>query len=262
MQSNDMNGTALELQALGKRYGGLEVLKDLTFSVPRGARVAIIGPNGAGKTTLLSVITGAQRASSGRVLLFGADVTPLPPNRRLALGLGCSFQINRLFFGLSVLDNTRLALLGGRGWSDKLFRPLAGGAVGTVGTVGRRAQELLESMALWDKRDEQVGLLSYGDQRKLEIVFGLAAHPKLLVLDEPTAGLALDEIEPFMALIKQLAADTTLIFTSHDMDVVFGLADRLIVLFFGEIVAQGTPEEIQADPKVREIYLGESSEKA
>jgi len=251
-----MNTPALELQTLGKRYGGLEVLKDLTFSVPRGARVAIIGPNGAGKTTLLSVITGAQRASSGRVMLFGSDVTRLPPNQRLALGLGCSFQINRLFFGLSVLDNTRLAVLGGRSWGYKLFQPLAGGA------VGRRVQDLLESMALWDKRAEQVGLLSYGDQRKLEIVFGLAAHPKLLVLDEPTAGLALDEIEPFMALIRQLAADTTLIFTSHDMDVVFGLADRLIVLFFGEIVAQGTPEDIQADPKVREIYLGESIEKA
>ena len=117
-------------------------------------------------------------------------------------------------------------------------------------------QQLLESMELWDKRYEPVGAISYGEQRKLEIVFGLASHPKLLVLDEPTAGLALSEIGPFMALIKRLAAGTTILFTSHDMDVVFGLAERLIVLYFGTVIAQGTPEAIQTNPKVREIYLG------
>jgi branched-chain amino acid transport system ATP-binding protein len=214
-----------------------------------GTRVAIIGPNGAGKTTLLSIITGVHQPTTGRVLLFGQDVTRLPAHRRLKMGLGCSFQLNRLFFGLNVLENVTLALLGPRSWADKTFR--------ASGTVQHDAQRLLEPMGLWDKRHELVGALSYGDQRKLEIVFGLASHPRLLVLDEPTAGLALAEIGPFMESIKNLAHDTTIIFTSHDMDVVFGLAQYLIVLFFGQVVAQGTPDEIQRNPKVREIYLGE-----
>jgi branched-chain amino acid transport system ATP-binding protein len=249
-----MTENALELIDISKNFGGLRVLSDLNFSVRAGERVAIIGPNGAGKTTLLSTISGVHRPTAGQVKLYGRDVTALPPNRRLKMGLGCGFQLNRLFYSLSVQDNVYLALLGARPWLDKTFRPVT-----VQRGVRNDAQHLLETMDLWARRHEPVGAISYGEQRSLEIVFGLASRPKLLVLDEPTAGLSLANIGPFMETINDLAQDTAILFTSHDMEVVFGLAQRLIVLYFGEIVAQGTPEEIQQNPRVREIYLGEGA---
>lgn len=243
---------ALALQGIKKNFGGLQVLHDLEFMVEVGERVAVIGPNGAGKTTLINIISGVHKPSAGTVLLYGQDITHWPPYRRLKQGMGCSFQLNRLFYSLTVQENVRLAILGSRGLVDKTFRP-----VQTQKAVQHETRRLLESLDLWLRRNEPVAGISYGEQRRLEILFGLASHPKLLVLDEPTAGLALGEIDPFMQTIKTLAEQTTVIFTSHDMDVVFGLAQRLIVLFFGEIIAQGTPDEIRADPRVREIYLGQ-----
>jgi branched-chain amino acid transport system ATP-binding protein len=247
---HDVN--ALELNGLSKSFGGLQVLRNLNFAIKPGERIAIIGPNGAGKTTLLSTITGVHRPNSGQVKLYGRDVTTLPPHRRLELGLGCGFQLNRLFYSLSVLENVHLALLGARPWLDKTFRPIT-----VQHEVRDDARRLLDMMNLWSRRDEPVGAISYGEQRSLEIVFGLASEPKLLVLDEPTAGLSLAGITPFMQTIKDLAAETAILFTSHDMDVVFGLAERVIVLYFGEIVAEGTPQDIQENERVREIYLGE-----
>jgi branched-chain amino acid transport system ATP-binding protein len=241
----------LRIEGLTKHFGGLQVLRGVSMAVSRGERVAIIGPNGAGKTTLLSTIAGVQRPSGGRLSMFGRDVTALPADQRARLGLGCSFQINRLFFGLTVLDNAMLALHG--------VRPSRYWLVGrprTYAATLHEAQRLLESVELWQRRGEPVAALAYGEQRKLEIVLGLASRPKLLVLDEPTAGLAPTEIAPFLETIKGLAADTTVLFTSHDMDVVFDLADRLVVLSFGEIIADGPPEQIRNDPKVQAIYLG------
>jgi branched-chain amino acid transport system ATP-binding protein len=236
---------ALELERVSKNYGGLQVLMELSLTVAAGERVAVIGPNGAGKTTLLSVITGAQRVSSGQIRVFGRDVTRAPVHERTRYGLGCTFQLNRLFFNLTVLDNVQLALYGAGARSDRC-NPRA------------EAQRLLEMVGLWDKRFEPAGVLSYGEQRQLEILLGLASQPKLLVMDEPTAGLALAEVGPFIATISRLceSAGMTLLFTSHDMDVVFGLADRVVTLYFGQIIAQGTPDEIRVNPKVREIYLG------
>jgi branched-chain amino acid transport system ATP-binding protein len=244
---NDVN--ALTLDNLFKNYGGVQVLNGLSFSIAPGERTAIIGPNGAGKSTLLNVITGVTPASSGRIALFGDDITRQPPYHRLRRGMGCGFQLNRLFYGLTVLQNVNLALNGAGTWRDQAVRTRAQTRV--------RAHDLLNTMGLWERRDDQVGTLAYGEQRRLEIVFGLASNPRLLILDEPTAGLALAEIEPFMSAIRNSAHDTTILFTSHDMDVVFGLATRLIVLYFGAIVADGTPDAVQNDPQVREIYLGE-----
>ncbi|MCU0490515.1 MAG: ABC transporter ATP-binding protein [Chloroflexaceae bacterium] len=242
---------ALSIDNVSKNYGGLQVLYHLSLTIGAGERVAIIGPNGAGKTTFLSIISGVQQTSSGRIHMFGQDVTRLPADHRTHLGLGCSFQSNRLFFGLSVRENVLLALQGVRPARFRLF----GGHDGD-GATQAEARRLLESVDLWPKANEPVGALAYGEQRKLEIVLGLASNPRLLVLDEPTAGLALAEVPPFIAAIKNLAAHTTVLFTSHDMDVVFGLAQRLVVLSFGQIIADGPPDAIRNDPRVREIYLG------
>lgn len=242
---------ALTLQGITKSFGGLQVLHDLTFAVEVGERVAVIGPNGAGKTTLLNVITGVHRPTAGNVLLYGRDITHLSPHRRLNQGMGCGFQLNRLFYSLTVQENVRLAILGRLSMFSKTFHPFP-----MQKDVQAETRRLLESLDLWSRRNDPVGSVSYGEQRRLEILFGLASRPRLLVLDEPTAGLSLAEIDPFMETIRNLAENTAIIFTSHDMDVVFGLAQRLIVLFFGEIVAQGTADEIRADPRVREIYLG------
>lgn len=242
---------ALSIQHLTKNFGGVQVLRDISLDIRAGERVAVIGPNGAGKTTLLTTITGAQRASGGRIEMFERDVTRLAANERAQLGLGCSFQLNRLFFGLSVLENVLLALQGVQRSQYAMWRDAH-----TFADLNGAAMRLLESVNLVEKKSFAVGALSYGEQRKLEIVMGLARQPKLLVLDEPTAGLALNEVAPFMQTIRELAAGTTILFTSHDMDVVFGLADRVIALYYGKLIAQGAPDEIQNSAQVREIYLG------
>lgn len=242
---------ALQIQGLSKNFGGLQVLRNVSLTIAAGERVAVIGPNGAGKTTFLSLITGAQRPSAGQIYLFEEEITSLSAQNRTHKGLGCSFQINHLFTNLSILDNVLMALLGVRNSRYNMVRQ-----TGSYQDVQEEARHLLESIALWPKRVEPVGALSYGEQRKLEIILGLASKPRLIVLDEPTAGLSLNEIPPFIETIKNLAAGTTVLFTSHDMDVVFGLAERLVVLYFGQIIADGPPEQIQNDPQVKEIYLG------
>lgn len=243
--------SALEIQALSKNFGGLQILQDVSLRIDTGERVAIIGPNGAGKTTFLSILTGAQRPSAGQIYLFGEEVTGLSAQERIHRGLGCSFQINHLFFSLSVLDNVLMALHGVKNSRYNVVR-----LSHSYDDMQSEAQRLLESVDLWAKRLEPVGGISYGEQRKLEIILGLASKPRLIVLDEPTAGLSLNEIPPFIETIKNLSQGTTVLFTSHDMDVVFGLAERLVVLYFGQIIADGPPEAIQNDAKVREIYLG------
>ena len=239
---------ALKIEGLVKNFGGLEVLQGLSLRVEVGEHVAIIGPNGAGKTTLLNILTGTLSTTAGRICLFGRDITTMPTCERVHLALGRSFQISSLLPNLTVLDNILLALHGVKRSRWQIFRPITG-----YNEILVDAQKLLESIDLWKKKDEPVQAISYGEQRELEITLSLASEPKLLLLDEPTAGLSIAEIPPFIDMIKTLAKGTTVLFTSHDMDVVFGLADRVVVLYFGQIIAQGTPEEIQAAPKVREI---------
>ncbi|MBW1766584.1 MAG: ABC transporter ATP-binding protein [Deltaproteobacteria bacterium] len=241
----------LRVEGLSKNFEGLHVLQELSFTIKAGEKLAIIGPNGAGKTTLFNVIGGQLPASAGRIELLGQEISRLPTHRRLHMGLARSFQINSLFLHLTLIDNILLALQGARRTHFRMFRPMD-----SRSDLFAEARSLLESTGLWEMRADPVSSLSYGDQRLVEVAFGLASGPKLLMLDEPTAGLSTAEAAAFADTIRGMLVDATLFFCAHDMDLVFNLADRIIVLCFGQIIAEGGPEEIQADPKVREIYLG------
>jgi branched-chain amino acid transport system ATP-binding protein len=247
----------LRTEKLSKSFGGLNVLTNVTFSAYEGEKVAIIGPNGAGKSTFFNVLGGQLQASKGRIFLEEREVTKLSPDRRLHLGLARSYQINNLFFTLPLLDNMLLALYGGERSHVHVLRSL----YARRGYAGE-AQRMLELMELWDKRFETVAALSYGDQRLVEIALTLACKPRVVLLDEPTAGLPTSEALTFAAKIRELTTDTTLVFCAHDMDLVFNLADRIAVLYFGEILCEGTPGEISCNAKVQEIYLGTGSEGA
>jgi len=249
----------LRVEGISKYFGGLQVLHDISFAAETGEKLAIIGPNGAGKTTLFGVIGGQLPVTDGRVYLSGREITALSPHRRLHLGLARSFQLNNLFFNLTLIDNMLLALKGAQHPHFRMFRPMNAHT-----DLLATARELLESMGLWEMRFAPVSALSYGDQRRLEIAFALASNPKLVLLDEPSAGLTTADAMVFADTIRNLLRDTVLIFCAHDMDLVFNLADRVMVLHYGQIIADGTCDEIKRDSKVREIYLGseESSEDA
>jgi len=241
----------MRIESVSKNFGGLEVLTGISFSIESGEKIAIIGPNGAGKTTLFNVLGGQLPATGGNIKFMDRDITDLPPNRRLHLGLARSFQINSLFPELTLMDNMLLALHGARYPHFRFFR-----SIKSRGDLYIRAEELLSAIGLWEMRDYHVSSLSYGDQRLLEVAFGLASEPKLLILDEPTAGLSTAEAANFENTIRKLLGDATLLFCAHDMDLVFNLADRILVLYYGKLIAEGRAEEIRAHPRVKEIYLG------
>jgi branched-chain amino acid transport system ATP-binding protein len=239
------------VESLAKHFGGLVVLRDVSFSVRRGEKLALIGPNGAGKTTLLNMIGGQLSVSGGHIFLEDKNITKLSPNRRLHMGVGRSFQINNLFFELSVLDNVLLALHGAERRHLRMFQRLEGRKEMLEG-----AQRMLELVGLADKRHESLQVQSYGDQRLIELLCAFSGKPKIVLLDEPSAGLPTAEAAAFADVIRRLAGDTTVLFCAHDMDLVFNLADQIMVLYSGEIMTKGSPAEVSADPKVQEIYLG------
>ena len=241
----------LKADSLSQSYGGLKVLEDISFSIEEGERVAIIGPNGAGKTTLFNVLSGFIPPVAGRVHLMGNDVTRMPPHRRASLGLARSFQTNTLFPRLSLLANVLLAIKGVQAARYQMVRPIT-----AYKDNLDRARELLELVDLWEERESAVTALSHGQQRLVEIILALASKPRLLMLDEPSAGLTTGETVDLTKMIHSLTQNTTVFFCAHDLELVFSLAHRVLVLYYGKILAQGTPEEIQADPKVKEIYLG------
>ena len=246
-----MGEPVLQLRQLGKSFGGLTAVKDVTLEVFPGDRQAVIGPNGAGKTTLFNLITGVFPSSEGRILLFGKDVTGWPSHRRTALGMGRTFQITNLFSDLSLLENLALAILGTdrRKW-------VAHRAVEAFGEVRRQALAGLENVGLLPRAHEAVKRISYGERRQLELALALNTGPKVLFLDEPCAGLSPSERQRISKMIAALPRDITLVMIEHDMDVALGLADRVTVLHRGRVILEGSPQEVQANPEVREVYFG------
>ncbi|MBI4011792.1 MAG: ABC transporter ATP-binding protein [Candidatus Rokubacteria bacterium] len=242
---------ALTLAGVSKAFGGLRALDGVSLEVGAGERRAIIGPNGAGKTTLFNLISGELRPSEGRITLFGRDVTRLPPHRRAALGLGRTYQITNLFPRLTVLDNCLLAAQALSPAKLHLHRALR-----RYPRLFERARAVLAAVGLAGKEAETVRHLSHGEQRQLEIALALAGAPKLLLLDEPTAGLSPAESHLMTALLRTLDPAITVLIIEHDMDVAFALTDRVTVLHFGKVVADGVGEAVKADPLVQEIYLG------
>ena len=243
--------TALEVQGLAKIFGGLRAVDGVSLSVPQGERRVLIGPNGAGKTTLFHCVTGTLKPSAGRVALFGRDVTQLAEHRRTALGMGRTFQITNLFGELSLLENLSLALLGtdARKWT--MHRKLE-----AFGDVRGQALAGLERVGLAQRADVAVRHISYGERRQLELALALNTRPKVLFLDEPCAGLSPSERQKISRMIAALPRDITLVMIEHDMDVALGLADRVTVLHHGRVILEGSPQEVQANPEVREVYFG------
>ncbi len=242
---------ALSLTDVSKAFGGLKAVDGVALSVEPGERRALIGPNGAGKTTLFNLISGELPPSEGRIALFGRDVTALPPHRRAALGLARTYQITNLFPSLTVLDNLLLAVQGLEPTKLAFLRPVA-----SYHHLYERARVVLDSVGLGGKEGEVVKNLSHGEQRQMEVAMALASRPRLLLLDEPTAGLSPAESLTMTALLKTLDAGITLLVIEHDMDVAFALTDRVTVLHNGKVVADGRREEVRASPLVKEIYLG------
>ena len=241
----------LRTEKLTKAFGSLVVTKDVSLTVEPGERHVLIGPNGAGKTSLVHQLSGQLRPSSGRILFRDEDITGQAPERICQLGVGRTFQKNNLFRSLSVRENVRLAVQAKRGrWYDPLL-PIARDR-----TLWDRADEILHLVRLDGDLNRIVSTLSYGEQRQLEIAIGLAAEPRLLLLDEPTSGMSPAETERMIHLIEELPRDLALFMIEHDMNVVFSLADRITVLYYGEILASGTPAEISSNTRVQDVYLG------
>jgi branched-chain amino acid transport system ATP-binding protein len=239
----------LETRGLGRRFGGLKAVDDVSFSVPEGQVLGVIGPNGAGKSTFFNCVTGVLRPTSGRIFLNGEDVAGLPPHRISHRGLARSYQITNILPGATVLENVRIAAQSRHhGWSllrhHRSFHDLLD-----------RAGSVLDSVGLLDKEDELAVNLSHGEQRNLEIAIALATDPQLLCLDEPTAGMSVTETHATVELVRRIGRNLTILVVEHDMEVVMNLAHRITVLHYGEVLAEGTPDEIQANPRVQEVYL-------
>lgn len=242
---------ALELKDLCKSFGGLQATRNVTLRIMPGDRKAIIGPNGAGKTTLFNLITGIYPVTSGRVMLFGDDVTRLPSHRRTARGMARTFQVTSLFPKLTVLDNVLLAIEGLRPTKFVMWRFLS-----SYRDVYDKAYQLLEQAQFLDRKEVEVRNLSHGEQRQLEIILGLASDPKILLLDEPAAGLSSGETAEMAKFLMRLDPGLAILLIEHDMDVVFDVAHQISVLHFGEVLETGTPEQIKKSERVQQIYLG------
>jgi branched-chain amino acid transport system ATP-binding protein len=247
-----MSKPLLQVENLAKRFEGIVATDHLALTVAAGELHAVIGPNGAGKTTLIGQLGGQVTPDSGHIYFAGIDITSLPMYRRSRLGLARSFQITSLFHDLSVLDNVLLAVQAHVGHSFRFWR------------AARREQDLrepalaaLERVGLADRADLRTSALSHGEHRLMELAMALAGHPRMLLLDEPMAGLGPEESAGMVEMLRALKRELTILLVEHDMEAVFALADRITVLVYGRVIASGAPEEIRANPEVREAYLGE-----
>ncbi len=242
---------AVELKDVHKRFGRTEIIRGANLAVNAGERVAIIGPNGAGKSTLFNLISGRFPPSSGQILLHGERIDGLPPYEVNRRGLARSFQVSNLFGRLSVFENLRCAVLWSLGYRYAFWRFLAGAK-----DANDRTEEVMKMIRLDKRRDVPALNLTYAEQRALEIGVTIAGGAKVILLDEPTAGMSRSETTRFVQLIREVTEGRTLLTVEHDMGVVFGLADRIAVLVYGEVIAFDTPEKVRADPRVQEAYLG------
>lgn len=246
---------ALETVNLEKHFGGIVPTNDVSLKVREGARHALIGPNGAGKTTLINLLTGVLKPSKGRVMLGAQDITSLSPHRRVSLGMARTFQINQLFGDLTPLESIALVIgerekLGTRFWQ----------AFGSNEKIVAEATALAKQFGLADVLIERTSSLPYGKQRQLEIALAIAGKPRVLLLDEPAAGVPETERHEILETVAALPKDVTVLLIEHDMDIVFGFADRISVLVDGKVFVEGEPKEIENDPRVRAVYLGERAD--
>jgi branched-chain amino acid transport system ATP-binding protein len=241
----------LKVERVYKSFDGFLAVNGAELTVEQGQLVAVIGPNGAGKTTLFNLITGMLRPDRGRVVFEGEDISKLPPHDICRRGIARSFQIANIFPRLTVFKNVQVAVLSQQGRSRDLFRPASGIAIGETNAI-------LETVGLMEKTDYLAGSISHGDHRILEIAIALGNRPRMLILDEPTAGMSPDETTATMALIKRLAETQglTILFCEHDMDVVFNTAQSIMVMHYGKTIIQAKPEEVRGNKDVQEAYLG------
>ncbi|KQU84418.1 ABC transporter ATP-binding protein [Variovorax sp. Root318D1] len=246
-----MTETVLSTQGLVMRFGGITATNNVTMELKRGARHALIGPNGAGKTTLINLLTGVLTPTEGRISLLGKDITTLAPHKRVARGLVRTFQINQLFDSMTPLETLALVVSQHQGIASQWWRPL-----GATKAVTERAAQLLEQFHLGDVAQQQTKFMAYGKRRLLEIAIALACEPRVLLLDEPVAGVPAGEREELLQTVAALPADVSVLLIEHDMDLVFSFADRMTVLVNGTLLTEGDPETIANDPKVKEVYLG------
>jgi branched-chain amino acid transport system ATP-binding protein len=242
---------ALVLGYVSRTFGGLTAVNGVSLTIGVGERRALIGPNGAGKTTLFNLISGEVRASSGTIVLFGADVTAQAPYQRAARGIARTFQITRLFANLTVLENVLLACEALDRRKFMMHRPLS-----SLADLRERAARLLDDFGLWALRSELARNLSYGDQRMLEVALSMAGRPRLLLLDEPMAGLSAGERASMLHLLERLDSAIAVLLIEHDMDVAFGFADTVTVLDQGRVLFEGHRDEVSANASVRQVYLG------
>jgi len=246
-----MNDIVLSCEGLVKRFGGITATDHVSLHIPRGARHALIGPNGAGKTTLINLLTGVLAPTEGRIRLLGEDISHLPPHQRVRRGLVRTFQINQLFEGLTPLQTLAMTVSqhlgqGGQWWQ----------ALGRSAEVTTRCEQLLAQFHLSEVMNRATHELAYGKRRLLEMAIALACEPRVLLLDEPVAGVPAGEREELLRTVADLPADVSVVLIEHDMDLVFSFARSLTVLVHGAVLTQGTPAEMAADPMVREVYLG------
>ncbi len=243
--------TILEVCVLSKRFGGVQAVAEVSFRVEAGEMLALIGPNGAGKSTCFNMLNGQIPPDAGRIILQGRDITGLPPRRVWRLGVGRTFQITATFASMTVRENVQVALLAYHRRIWRFLRPASA-------WFAAEADALLAQVGMQEQASRAAGVLAYGDLKRLELAIALANAPHLLLMDEPTAGMAPHERAALMRLTRDLATASGLavLFTEHDMDVVFGLADRLLVLDRGTLIAEGDGASIRANPRVREVYLG------
>lgn len=246
-----MSDLALELRDVKKRFGRAEIIRGATLAVPAGERYAIIGPNGAGKSTLFNLISGRFPVSSGDILLHGQSLRGMKPFEINRKGLSRSFQITNIFHRLSVFENLRCAVLWSLGYKYSFWHRLNG-----LKDANERAEQVLEQIGLTRRRDRAAGLLTYAEQRALEIGITIAGGADVILLDEPTAGMSRSESDHAVELIRKVTVGKTLLMVEHDMSVVFGLADKIAVVVYGEVIACDTPSNIRANARVQEAYLG------